>query len=343
MIREWANGRRGLSEMYAELFTAVFGVPFTASSPVGSDQLGDDDAPATQNGAAELADRLKASVVVDGQLIELFESQTQSLRLLDRQLGAARLLAQTEAHIVQMTELLRYSLPGGHRSALGAAIAEAAALAGWQALDLGDPAGAWRHHETAKAAAYESGNVVILAHVTAQQAYALLDAEQHEHALPLVTQALTAARGKVPNLLWSWLSAVQAEAAAARGEEQQTRQAIDRAADVLPSDPVDPELPFVVLDEVHLMRWRGHCLARLGSAEAVHDLRSALADLDPSFTRAAAALHCDLALTHSVRGDHQEARAEAQTAEQLAARTGSARQHRRITTLIASGNTHRCP
>jgi hypothetical protein len=32
MVREWVNGRRGLSDFYAGLFTAVFGVPFTSAS-----------------------------------------------------------------------------------------------------------------------------------------------------------------------------------------------------------------------------------------------------------------------------------------------------------------------
>ena len=45
---------------------------------------------------------------MDGALVLLLESQTQSLRLLDRRLGAARLLAQTESHLAQMSDLLTY-------------------------------------------------------------------------------------------------------------------------------------------------------------------------------------------------------------------------------------------
>jgi Flp pilus assembly protein TadD len=96
-------------------------------------------------------------------------------------------------------------------------------------------------------------------------------------------------------------------------------------------------LPYVFLNDVHLARWRGHCLARLGSTEAVDDLSRALGDLDQTFTRATAGLHCDLALAYSQRGEHDAARAEARAAQQLADQTASARQRRRISQLLASG------
>ena len=57
-------------------------------------------------------------------------------------------------------------------------------------------------------------------------------------------------------------------------------------------------LPYVFLDEVHLGRWRGHCLARLGAAEAIDDLDVSPGVLDPSFARAQSALLVDLALAH---------------------------------------------
>ena len=333
MIREWANGRRGLSDFYADLLSVVFGVPFSSGQA--------DPEPTPTDGHAryvdQLPEQLTASAAVDDQLIVVFESQTQALRVLDRQLGAVQLLAQTEAHVSHMSGLMRYSLPGSRRAALAAAVAEAAALAGWQALDLGDPLKSWQHHETAKAAALESGNPAILAHVTAQQAYALLDLGRQRDALALVTSA-DSAKDRGPALLRSWLSAAKAEMAAAAGDEVPARQALDDAFRSLPAEPTDPELPFVVLDDIHLGRWRGHCLARLGADDALNDLSAALSGLDPTFTRAASALHCDLALAHSVRGEHDLAQAEARQADVLAARTGSERQRRRIRSLLTSGD-----
>lgn len=135
----------------------------------------------------------------------------------------------------------------------------------------------------------------------------------------------------------AWLWAAEAETLAAAGAERQSRVALDTAFHLLPTDSVDAALPFVFLNEVHLARWRGNCLARIGLNEAVNDLTTALTKLDPSFTRAAAGLRCDLALAYSVRGQHEEARAEARLALELASLTASERQKRRINQLLTSG------
>lgn len=328
MIREWAAGRRGLSEFYADLLSSIF-ADFQAGQ-ASAKQLGEN-----AGEIDELQHRLSASLAVDDELVSLLEAQTQSYRLLDRKLGAARLLTQTEAHIQQMSDLLTFSLPGQTRANLAAAVAEAAALAGWQALDLGNPTTAWTHHEMAKAAAREAGNPAVLAHVTAQQAIILLELDKPADAHALVRHALEEGGTKVPNLLRSWLLASEAETLAAGGHDTQARRALELASGLLPSDPVDPELPFIVLDEVHLKRWAGHCLARLGAGEAVEELTQALRDLDPSFTRATAALYCDLALAHSVRGEQDAAFDAARRADELATRTTSARQRRRISRLLS--------
>ncbi|WP_211278034.1 XRE family transcriptional regulator [Couchioplanes caeruleus] len=334
MIRDWARGRRALGSEYAEIFTETFGVPFSTETPAAvSESTGIDL-------NAELAARLTSSAALDASLIKLFEDQTSSFRVQDRQLGASRLMQQTEAHVAQMTDLLEYSLPGALRTALAAAVAEAAALAGWQALDLGDPGKTWAMHEKAKSAARESEEPSIIAHVTAQQAYALLDLDRAPEAVNLIQHARQEAADRVPSLLRSWLWAAEAEALASAREPDAARVALDSAAQFLPSGGPDETLPFLFLSDVHLARWRGHCLARLGMSEAVDDLSVAVKSLDPSFTRATAGLRCDLALAYSVRGQHHEARAEARMADELATRTSSVRQRRRINRLLQSGTAH---
>jgi tetratricopeptide (TPR) repeat protein len=329
MIREWIHGRRGLSPEYAELFAEIFGSPFMTGKP-GTIMP-------SPGGEGGLAARLSAAANVDSALIDLFAAQTQSFRALDRQLGAARLLEQTESHLGQMNELYTYVMPGAHRSALAAELAETAALAGWQALDLGDPGKAWTLHETGKTAARESGKAAVVAHVTAQQAYALLDLNRATDAIALIQHAHREAGSQIPGVLRSWLWAAEAEALAAAGLADAAKSALDKAAHVLPASGMDEALPFLFLDEAHLARWRGHCLARLGASEAVEALTDSVARLDPTFTRAAAGVRCDLALAYSVRGQHEEARAEARVAEELATRTASARQRRRIGRLLKSG------
>jgi tetratricopeptide (TPR) repeat protein len=331
MIREWNSGRRSVSDLYQGLLTELFGVPESGDVHLGP------DAPRTTANQGELVDRLATAAAADGELVHLFEQQTDLYRQLDRRMGARLVLARTEAHVAQMADVLTYSLPGGVRDALGAAVAAAASLAGWQALDLGSPNAAWRHYETAKAAARDSGSPALLAHATAEQAFTLLDAGQPARAVALIKHARETAGSGVPTLLRAWLLAAEAESSAAAGAEVQSRRAMDDAYQRLPDDPIDPALPFVFLSDVHLARWRGHCLAQMGAAEAIDDLTDAVSRLDPTFTRAAAGLHCDLALAHSVRGDHEAAREEAQHAEALAAMTASVRQQRRISRLMASG------
>jgi hypothetical protein len=64
---------------------------------------------------------------------------------------------------------------------------------------------------------------------------------------------------------------------------------VDLADQQLPRASAEPGLPYLALDEVHLARWRGHSLARLGDTEAIGDLRSALDRMDHSFTSAPSA------------------------------------------------------
>lgn len=220
MIRQWVSGDRGLSPLYAELLTLVFGVPFETAGADSSD-----------DNSSALSDRLsRVSTTLDKGLVELFEHQTQSHRALDRRLGARQLLVQTEAHVLQMSALLSYSLPGPYRASLAEALAEGAALAGWQALDLGRPDKAWTLHETAREAAHESRNTGVIAHVTAQQAYALLDLGRPADAVAQIRHAQQVAGSQVPAVLQGWLWAAQAEALAAAGDELAARKALDVAA-----------------------------------------------------------------------------------------------------------------
>jgi hypothetical protein len=64
----------------------------------------------------------------------------------------------------------------------------------------------------------------------------------------------------------------------------------------------------IFLNEGHLTRWRGNALALIGDGEAVDNLYAALETTDPTFVRASAGLHCDLAQAHLARGEHDQAR-----------------------------------
>lgn len=299
---------------------------------------GDNTAPTVPLGTSVLYNQARERLEVasiDQALIGLFEGQTQNLRLIDRKLGAHYLLAQSQAHVQQMEELLRHSIPGAVRRGLARALAEAASLTGWQALDAGRMATSWRYYEIAKAAARESGDPVVLAHVSAEQIYVLLDSGRAREALTVLRAAHDGADGSLPPLLRSWMWAAEGEVRASLGQNVETQRVLERAFALLPQQPDDPALPFLMLDQTHLLRWRGHCLARLGEPEAIEDLTRALADLASlGLGRAEAGLRTDLAVAYSAYGDLTQARKQAQRAAELSERSGSVRQRARLDQLL---------
>jgi hypothetical protein len=132
------------------------------------------------------------------------------------------------------------------------------------------------------------------------------------------------------------LTAAHGETLAANGERTKSLRAFDTAAELLPPDSVDPDGPYVALDQAHLARWRGNALAKFADPNAVNVLSSALDRLDPTFTRAETGLHVDLTTALAAFDEREEARAQARRAEQLATRIGSLRQQRRTRRLTAT-------
>ncbi|GAA4886376.1 hypothetical protein ACFQ34_21565 [Pseudonocardia benzenivorans] len=273
---------------------------------------------------------------VDSGLVALLRGQTQSIRLLDRRLGGPAIFRQARAHVDSVEQLVRYALPGDQRDAAAGELSEAAALAGWQALDLGNLDEAWQLHEIATAAARESGDVAALAYARAQQAYVLLDSGQPADAHMLIAAARERVDGPVPPGLRAWLHAAEGEALAALGQRGAALRALDLADAALP-DQLDDTLPYVMLDAGHLARWRGNCAARLGETSAIDDLTAALGAMgEGKYGRAEVSLRVDLAIAHAAHGDLTQSQQHARRAADLAGRTGSARQRRRIDELLSA-------
>jgi hypothetical protein len=283
----------------------------------------------------DLMVRLATARAVSAAEVGIMRQQVEHIRALDRQLGAPAVLEQLRALMATMTGLLTYSLRPGNREQLAAVLADAGALAGWQALDVGSVGQAWRHYETAKSAAMQADSDALLAHAMGEQSFALLDVGETQQAVELVRQArgLTARSG--PRLLTAWLHAAEAEAHAAAREDPECRRSLDAADAALPAEAVDPALPYIFLSEAHLARWRGNCLIRLGDSAAVEHSLAALAVMDSTFTRAEAGLRCDLAEAMLILGEQQEAARYARLARQLALRVGSVRQRRRVGRLAS--------
>src|SRR4051812_36386643 len=221
----------------------------------------------------------------------------------------------------------------GQRTALAGALAEASALAGWLALDRDDHDQAWRHHERAKHAAREANSPVLLAHATAQESFILVGLDEAEPAATQVAHARALADGG-PALMSAWLAAAHGETLAAAGNRDGALRAFDDAQALLPSDPVDPTLPFLFLGGSHLDRWRGNALAQVGDSEAIVQLTGALAELPSSCVRARAGLLVDLAYAYPAAGSRDAPMGYARKARPIAGQVNSDRQLRRLDRLV---------
>ncbi|WP_433250485.1 XRE family transcriptional regulator [Streptosporangium sp. CA-135522] len=306
----------------------LFGLaPVDIASPTGDH--GDNH----QEQADELMARIEAAAAVDSTMVMILTTDTNNLRLLDRQLGGLAIADKMRAQIAQVERAHRHAVRPGIRAQLAHVLAETSSLAGWQAIDTGALNDAWNHYEHAKAAAREADDPAVLAYVSAEQAYVLVELGRPAEATELLQYIHTTHRDRIPDRLRTWLSAAEAEAAAILGDETTCRMALDQAATLLPDGAADASMPYLSLDAHHLARWRGNCLVRFGDPGTVEDLRSALAGMDGTYNRAESGVRCDLGHALLARGEADAAQPHIQRAQQLATMTGSRRQRKRIEEL----------
>lgn len=326
MLSRWENGHDEVSDLYYQsLFRDIYG---RTNKELGfaTEQIDDS--------AQELRERLLSARSIDRATIDLFRRQVDDARHLDRRLGAVPLLDQLNAQIAQLDKLLRYSAASADRAALAEVLADAAMLAGWEALDRGSLSLAWQQHEIAKSAAREAGSSALLAYATGQQAFVLVEMEMFPEAVQLLEDAESTGRGRTAGLLRAWLAAARGEGLASHGRAEEALRAFDAAHALLPLDTNDPDLPFLMLNPGHLARWRGHALSRLRDRRAVSELELILNGVNPTTARARAGTLVDLAFAHSVAGNRDSAIEHARLARQLASEIGSERQKRRLERLL---------
>ncbi|MGH3780865.1 MAG: tetratricopeptide repeat protein [Pseudonocardiaceae bacterium] len=329
-LSRWENGKEQPSQIYQRLFREIYGRTNT--------ELGFPDDPEEDPEATELRARLAVARTVDAQTVEVFRHQLELARQVDRRFGALTQLDQLRTQIDQVHQLLTYRT-GPQRPALARVLVEASTLAGWQALDRAALSQAWTHYERAKTAAREADSPDLLAHATAEQAFVLIDLDETTAAADQLAHARTIANGTATPLLRAWLTAAHGETLANAGHADEARRAFDTASDLLPTDPVDPALPFLFLGDSHLDRWRGNALARVGAPEAIDQLTAALSRIPADFVRARTGLLVDLAHAHAAAGDRNAALTHARQARRLATQIKSDRQQRRLNQLVLPGGS----
>ncbi|MDF5753037.1 hypothetical protein [Spongiactinospora sp. TRM90649] len=197
---------------------------------------------------------------------------------------------------------------------------------------------AWNLYEQAKSAAREADDPAVLAYVSGEQAYVLMELQRPGEAAEVLRHVHRSHADRIPARLRTWMSAAEGEAAAILGDEAACRSALDQAAALLPEGDADPGMPYLSINAHHLSRWRGACLINFGDAATVEDLRSSLAGMDGTYNRAEAGLRCDLGLALLAAGDAEAAQPHIHRARQLADMTGSRRFRRRVDELLQAVN-----
>jgi len=331
-VSEWENGKRKISDHYAAILRQLLGV--TDAELRGAPAV---VALPAADGYDDLLSRIDSASSVSASMVKAFNDQTELLRTMDRQLGAANLVDQMTGHLSALEEALNFAVLPSVRRPLALALAGASTLAAWQAIDVGAVERAWRHYELAKRAARDAEEPMYLAHAMGEQAYVLCEAGRPALGVELIRDAQRVlGQGGSPRL-WAWLHAAEAELCAHAEMADDARRALDAAMDEIPPGPEDrdPDMLSIFVNGSHLARWRGNVLSILGDDDAVTSLYGALEVADPTFVRARAGLHTDLAHAHLTRAEYDEAKNHLRQARLLASRTGSVRQRRRIDLLSA--------
>ncbi|MCG8924163.1 tetratricopeptide repeat protein [Lentzea sp. CC55] len=328
MMSRWENGHVEVTDpAYQRLFREFYGRT--------NEELG--FPPEIENQSAEeLRERLIIARSIDPATLDMFQRQVNDLRSSDHKFGAVVVLDQLNSLVRQIEDYRTFSVSSRHRERLAAILTDARTLAGWTALDRGSQLQAWQYHEDAKVSAREADSPHLLAHAAAQQAVILLDIGQPAEAVELLEYARYVAENRAPSLLQSWLAAAHGEGLAADGQRDAALRAFDDASSLLPTNPVDPEMPFLLLNDGQLVRWRGSSLLRLGDQDAINQLEAAVRGLATpglNAVRGQTNLYVDLAFAYAAAGDSRGALEYARTARQLASRIKSDRQQRRLATL----------
>ncbi|MFH9114075.1 XRE family transcriptional regulator [Streptomyces globisporus] len=328
-VSEWENGKRTLSDRYAAILRQLLGVTDAELRDAAPTQV------ASADGYDELLSRIDAASSIAESMVRTFDAQTELLRTMDRQMGAAGLVDQMTGHLGALEDALNFAVLPAARRPVALALAGASTLAAWQAIDSGAVERAWRHYELAKRAARDAEAPMHLAHAMGEQAYVLCEAGRPRLGLDLVRDAQRTVGQAGSARLRAWLYATEAEMCAYAGMPDDCHRALEAALSSIPPGPEerDPDLRSIFLNGVHLARWRGNVLALLGDGDAVTSLYGALEEMDPTFVRARAGMHADLAQAHLTRAEYDDAQTHLRQARLLASRTGSVRQRRRVDML----------
>lgn len=317
-----------------------------ATSTWAVDLLADQRTPATSAGgldadvARALSDPLAVGVAlqrreVTGETVHAFGEMVTLLRRLDDEVGPGHLINTVAAHLAVVTSLLSGSAPAGDAFiGLGRVVAELSQLMGWLSFDLNEPERASRHLAVAHQAAVAAGDHALAAYALSWQGL-VIGQVSPDDGLALVRTAHRRVGPDAPTSVLAWLSRVEAESSAGRGNGYDTERALDQLTNAAaqPRSERDPTWTYFI-DDGQIAAYRGVCYVRLARGrDAVAALNQALAALPESFVRDRSLYLTYLSAAHLLERQPDAAARAGTEAFRLAVRTQSPRTIGRLNTI----------
>lgn len=278
-----------------------------------------------------------AITAVTSQMVEGFEALTDTYRQADYRAGSRRVTADVAGHLRRMLEVSNRTTTSAAHHRLMRAIADAAQLSGWLAIDAQNYHHALSRCRLALSVAEKINDRALHAYTLGVISYIHLHAGNGDAALRVLDTARDLAARDVPAAVTSWIYEATGEAYGLRGEPRPGITALataERRFDGVTADNTPVWLSFFNAD-CHAARLKGRCLMRLDQpGAAVSALHEALTLLPATFVRERSGTLIDLAHAHVQLKQVEEACHVATQADVLARRTRSERNRHRLRQLL---------
>ena len=180
-LSRWENGHAVPEAPYRVLLAELYG---RTAVELGLGRTAHTDP--EPDPAGRLRARVAAAAAVDGAVVALWQRQLTTLQELDDRLGAPGAAAAVRVLVDQLEAVLPHLPERDHRRAVAALLSRAAALAGIQDLDAGDPDSADARFVAAADAAAAAGVPALSVAPALGRAAALVEVGEAVAALPVL-------------------------------------------------------------------------------------------------------------------------------------------------------------
>ena len=325
LIQKWEAGEVTWPQgVYRQALAAVFGRPVAELGFHDPDDYQDQD-PVHRRSFITAAASLAAAAAVSEPYARLeyalrrspagltaddgdhLIAVTDSLYDRETLVTARELAPELDAHAELLAGLLRLPLGDALRRTVTVCASQTASLGGWLALDLGRLKIARGYWGSAITAAEAAGDGPALACVLAYQSYAAADRGDHAAAWQLLDTAVQLVRSPQHAQARAWISARQAEEAAALGETGPALISLERAMTAFDYAQPDQARPWVrFFDNSRLGSMAVATYGRLGHPETQAAADAVISSLTPEHVKTKAVILSDVAAARVTAGDLDE-------------------------------------